>query len=263
LITHGGYSYVCDEEKGCILVLDLNLKLVRFIGKGRTGEEPQASIAVAELPSKITLPKQRMRPVGCVVVDQKLFVCDANNCLIWVYDLDGTFLQYWGHPGFKDPSGIAIDGCCRFYVSDKGLHCIHVFDTDGMFLRRFGQHGSKKGEFSFPHGVSVQGGVLFVCDTGNNRIQLINIDHTEPPPQVWKIEKPGLYYPAGAVFLDGELFVCCLNTHTIAVFGCDGAFRRDFATVNSPKGHHVYPRGITKYDGRLYISQDGEVSSYC
>lgn len=52
-----------------------------------------------------------------------------------------------------------------------------IFTSEGCFLTSFGrrgdEHGDEHGEFISPHGLAVDnaGGLVYVCDSGNDRIQ--------------------------------------------------------------------------------------------
>ena len=71
------------------------------------------------------------------------------------------------------PFGIAIDFHGRVYVSEFANHCISVFSPEGDFVTSFGAQGNGPGELQKPAGLSFDSdGVLYVCDRGNNRIQL-------------------------------------------------------------------------------------------
>ena len=48
-----------------------------------------------------------------------------------------------------------------------------MFCTSGEFVHSFGKEGSDRGELKHPYGIAIdQDGFVFVCDIGNNRIQV-------------------------------------------------------------------------------------------
>jgi tripartite motif-containing protein 2/3 len=63
-------------------------------------------------------------------------------------------------------------------VTDKWRHCVHVFSRDGRYLRQLGAKGDIEGTFLAPEGVASDSdaGVLYVCDTCNDRIQVIRME---------------------------------------------------------------------------------------
>jgi DNA-binding beta-propeller fold protein YncE len=85
----------------------------------------------------------------------------------------GPFGVHASAPGRTPASG----GATEVFVADDLGHSVQVFDATGRFLRRFGKQGTAPGEFSFPDQVlEREDGKLIVCDTGNNRLQILGRD---------------------------------------------------------------------------------------
>jgi hypothetical protein len=63
----------------------------------------------------------------------------------------------------------------HIYVADAEDCAIKVFSKRGRFEAAIGRKGLGPGEFSFPSGVSVLGGRLFVADKLNRRIQVLEL----------------------------------------------------------------------------------------
>jgi hypothetical protein len=67
----------------------------------------------------------------------------------------------------------------RHLLADKWKHCVHVFSAEGTYLRQLGKKGHAEGHFQSPEGITSGPGpegkhdqtFLYVCDTGNYRIQ--------------------------------------------------------------------------------------------
>ncbi|MFO7732885.1 MAG: 6-bladed beta-propeller [Candidatus Aminicenantes bacterium] len=59
-------------------------------------------------------------------------------------------------------------------VADAQDCAIKVFAEDGSFVRSIGRKGAGPGEFSFPSGVCVSGGRIFVADKFNFRVQILD-----------------------------------------------------------------------------------------
>jgi hypothetical protein len=63
----------------------------------------------------------------------------------------------------------------RVYVADAEDCAVKVFSKTGRLEAVIGRKGQAPGEFSFPSGVSVLGGRLFVADKLNRRIQVLDV----------------------------------------------------------------------------------------
>ena len=137
-------------------------------------------------------------PRGIAVdMDCILYVADTGNHRIRKVAQNGVVstLAGGGEQGFADgigdaakfdaPHGIAVDVDCNVYVSDYGNNRIRkVAPPDGaVSTLAGGERGFADGigvtaaKFDAPHGIAVdEGGVLFVADSGNNRIRKVMPD---------------------------------------------------------------------------------------
>jgi NHL repeat len=94
-----------------------------------------------------------------------------------------------GEPGgnksptlLNEPADIAVDPADgAIYVADGyGNHRVVVFDANGMFLRQWGDAGADRGLFALmggghPHCAKFDhDGLLYVCDRGNDRIEVFD-----------------------------------------------------------------------------------------
>jgi sugar lactone lactonase YvrE len=90
-----------------------------------------------------------------------------------------------GGAEFAYPGGVAIDGSGNIYIADEQNNRIRKIDSAGNVTTLAGNgiaglHDGTGGpdgeaEFNSPHGVAVDGaGILFVTDSGNNRIRQVD-----------------------------------------------------------------------------------------
>ncbi len=139
-----------------------------------------------------------------------LYVADTNNNRIQIIDVNGNcdsgdsdylandvcFVDEFGEKGngdgeFDSPSGLALDtNTDMLYVADTDNNLIQIIDVDGncqgsielandiCFVDEFGGSGSGDGEFNSPFGLAldVSNDMLYVADTKNERIQIIDVD---------------------------------------------------------------------------------------
>ena len=79
-----------------------------------------------------------------------------------------------GNGKFQQITGIAVDNKGYLYVADSQLHCIQKFILNGQFVSQFGSKGTTEGQYNGPFGLVLsQAKLLFVCDSYNNRVQVI------------------------------------------------------------------------------------------
>ncbi|MBD5803812.1 NHL repeat protein [Azoarcus sp. Aa7] len=173
-------------------------------------------------------------PTGIAIAGDEVFVSDARNGRIQVFDLDGRFKRQFGSPGagpgqLGRPMNLAIrDG--ELYVAEYFNDRIQVFGLDGQSRRLIGKAGNGPGEFSAPGGVAPDGG-LFVADFYNQRIQQLGADgrferQWGTPGRVG-IRAGEFNYPTDvALGPDGALHVADGYNDRIQVFDRNGIFRR-------------------------------------
>jgi len=126
-------------------------------------------------------PGQFNDPTGLALSGNELFVSDARNGRIQVFDLSGKFIRSFGSIGDKPgqlgrPMNLAISGNELFvpeYFNDR----IQVFSLAGVSKRIIGSKGSGPGQFNAPGGVAVGAdGSIFVADFYNHRIEQLKSD---------------------------------------------------------------------------------------
>jgi len=143
-----------------------------------------------------------------------LYIADSGNDRIQIIDVDGNcsgttkladngnkdvcFVDEFGTSGDGDgefdlPSGLALDTSTDYlYVADSDNNRVQIIDVNGncsvsddeyiiedvCFVDEFGTSGSGAGKFKSPTGLALHtdSDTLFIADTDNHKIQIINID---------------------------------------------------------------------------------------
>ena len=125
------------------------------------------------------LPGEFQRPSGMVWHAGRLYIVDAFNDRIQVFDGDGQFVEILGT---RDESGrlhypydIALGPDRDLWVVEYGAGRISRFSLEGDLLGRFGSTGSGRNQFGTPWGLAIDSKRrIWVADTRNHR--LVSID---------------------------------------------------------------------------------------
>lgn len=128
-------------------------------------------------------PGEELNTPTHVAVDGKgyLYLTDAMNFVIRVYDSNGKFVRRIGEIGdvpgtFARPKGIAVDSRRNIYVVDANHDNFQIFNQDGRLLLFVGSNGSAPGEFILPSGIHIDANDrIFIADTFNRRIQVFQL----------------------------------------------------------------------------------------
>jgi DNA-binding beta-propeller fold protein YncE len=163
-----------------------------------------------------------------------VFVSDARNGRIQVFDHQGRFKRAFGTPGDElgelgRPMNLTIHND-KLYVPEYMNDRIQVFSLAGEPLRIIGSPGKGPGQFNAPGGVAVaNGGDLFVADFYNHRVQHLNTDGSFVK-QWGTTGKTGrsageFTYPTDvALGKDGALYVADGYGNRVQVFDAGGDF---------------------------------------
>ncbi|XP_065904043.1 tripartite motif-containing protein 2-like [Dysidea avara] len=107
----------------------------------------------------------------------ELIVRDFSCGHLVVFDDQLKYSHSIGGGVCFQPSGIAVSKEKCLYVADFKTHCIQKFKMTGEHVCQLGGEGSGNFKFHRPRGLLFsQSGLLFVCDGGNQRIQVLQND---------------------------------------------------------------------------------------
>ncbi len=114
-------------------------------------------------------------PVAVVAANGVVHVSDADLGIVARLDGKGEPQPAIGRGILKRPTGLAYDAAAaELYVSDTGTHDIKVLDLAGTLKRVLGRRGEAEGEFNYPTHLAYADGLLYVTDTMNSRVQVID-----------------------------------------------------------------------------------------
>lgn len=115
-----------------------------------------------------------------VGADGLLYVVDAGNFRVQVFDGDGKFVRTFGAIGrqsgqFSRPKEIAADRHGNIYVADSAFGNFQIFDKDGRLLLDVGSRGEfdDRAKFMLPSGVAVDtDGRVYVVDQFFKKVEV-------------------------------------------------------------------------------------------
>ena len=120
--------------------------------------------------------------------DGNVWTVDAGSSTILKFSPEGKKLQEIAVGEVAPPEKCLTPVLCgttdiafgpngRLYISDGyGNARILEYDAAGKRVRVWGSAGTGPGQFQIPHGVAVNGGVVYVADRTNARIQRFDLD---------------------------------------------------------------------------------------
>ncbi len=115
--------------------------------------------------------------IACDGNTGNVYLADSRNHRIQVFTAEGKFVRTFGKRGngkgeLDCPYGVAVDSSGMVYVSEAANNRVSIFTSRGQFVTSFGSKGEGPGEFASPNGITVDSGVVYVCDSENNRLQM-------------------------------------------------------------------------------------------
>ena len=238
LAFDGANLYVADTGNHAIRLVNFETKTVETIaGTGEQGHfQPAGKARSTALNS----------PWDLQLVERELFVAMAGNHQIWRMDLTKNEIGAFAGSGrearedgsltksaFAQPSGLAFDG--RFlFVADSESNIIRAIDLKikavktlvGGDLFEFGDTDGTGDEARLQHplGIVSSGKNIFIADTYNHKIKILNptwravrtfVGNGKPGGE--NSLKAAFYEPGGISAANGKLFVSDTNNHSIRV----------------------------------------------
>jgi thiol-disulfide isomerase/thioredoxin len=237
--------YVADTKNHAIRRVDLAAGTVETVaGNGWQVYNPHGAGNGPEVPLN--------SPWDVLYHDGTVYIAMAGQHQLWFYDVaSGQVGRYAGSgreelrdgplglAGLNQPSGLATDGL-RLYVADSEASAIRAADLEpagrlttivGTGLFDFGDVDGTGNEVRLQHplGLVYHNGLLYVADTYNSKIKLVDPQTRESqsylggPSSGWRDGPDPLFYePGGLSLADNKLYVADTNNHAIRVVDLDG-----------------------------------------
>ena len=177
-----------------------------------------------------------------------VYVADAELGVVARLDRSGKSVGVIGKGELQRPVGLAFDAATRqLYVADTHAHDIKVFDAAGRLLRTLGQHGEKPGEFNFPTYLALARDELYVADTMNARVQVLEAETGQPKRVIGErgLHVGNMVRPKGiAVDNEGNVYVVESYYDHLLVFNHDGEFLMPIGGTGRQAGNFYLPSGV-------------------
>ena len=228
-------------------------------------------VAVNKLPDeKLGTPIQTIdllnKPLG-IALNQSgevVVTSPGGNC-VSVFSQSGDKLQSFGTEGsgqgqFMHPYGVAVDGEGNILVADRDNHRIQKFTAEGQFLAAVGTKGSRPLQFDEVEDIAINtsNNKMYVVDTSNYRIQVLNSDLTFSNTFGKRGENKGEFIYPWAIACDstGNVYVVDFGNDRIQVFTPTGKFLRMFGSHGEGDGELDRPVGIAlDVQDKVYVSE--------
>ncbi len=238
------------DRKGLIYVTDMGEKAV-FMFDPFKGE-----IAIWR---KATANSYFSAPAGIVVgANNDIFVVDSELAIVTRLDGHGLPLAEIGRGQLKRPVGLAFDPAKEIlYVSDAWEDNIKMFDATGKLVHVIAGNSEEEPLFNAPTQMTFSKNRLYVADTLNARVQVLDPAGTH----IATIGKRGnfvgnLTRPKGvAVDEEGNVYVVESFHDHLLVFDRGGNFLLPIGGTGSEKGQFYLPSGVwTDAAGRIFVA---------
>ena len=192
----------------------------------------------------------------------EMVVCEHGANCVTVFDGNYKCLRSFGNTGSEEsrldlPRGVAVSPDNTVFVAAD--HCVKKFTLEGQFISSVGSAGSARLQFKSPWAIAYNGtnNKLYVCDTGNHRITILNLDLSFHGCFGSEGSDPGQFsYPVSvSVDMIGNVLVADFKDK-IQIFNKNGRF---ISSINTVLGQPLNgPVSVSVgADGNVYIVEHG------
>jgi DNA-binding beta-propeller fold protein YncE len=276
LATDGRAVYVANSRNNTIEAIDPASKSLRIVAGTLFQQGSNDGVG----------PAARFNsPDGMTMNGQNLYLCDTNNSDIRQITVSGTVTTVAGTANisgtedgtgsaahFNLPTQIATDGT-SLYVADSGNNSIRRITLADFKVKTIaGQSGTSgkseggvdKSLFAGPRGVAVDKKAIYVADTGNDIIRMIDISTLQTSTLAGTGEEGDKDGPAaeaqfnnpGAICTDGAfLYVLDADNHSVRKIDLAAKTVTKLTLVN---GHIGSGCALTTDGKQLYFSDTTE-----
>jgi DNA-binding beta-propeller fold protein YncE len=238
--------FVADTENHALRIIDLQKnQVVTLVGTGKQGSWMSSGGIGKETAIS--------SPWDVAIKDNLVFIAMAGNHQIWTYDINTKLVRPFvgsGHENIIDgnrmqaqlaqTSGVFVYEDI-IYFADSETSSIREMDLKTNYVRTivgqglfvFGYRDGQTNEALFQHplGLCVTSNKIFVADTYNSALRMIDLKDEKVltiigkhgTDGICKLDDPtcdtlGLYEPSDVEFYEDKLYICDTNNHLIRVY---------------------------------------------
>ena len=102
-----------------------------------------------------------------------IYIADEDNHRVQVFSYNGDYLFMFSEK-MSNPRGICVFQNTVF-VTQYGGHCVNKYELEGKLMKSVGSIGNGEAQFNIPFVIDVSdiNHNIYVCDYGNNRVQIL------------------------------------------------------------------------------------------
>ena len=232
-----GKLYIADTENHLIRVADLHAgEVTTLLGTGRQARRFNLPGTGREVAIN--------SPWDLVLVGDRLFVAMAGFHQIWEVNINTAYGEPFAGSGRENivdgprlsaqlaqPSGLTTDGTNLYFADSEvsavrqvplnGAGSVETLVGQGLFDFGDDEGSGDKARFQHPLGVAWAEGRLYVADTYNNRVKVIDpgedrVTRFAGSGQPGYTDDPATFdEPGGLSYADGVLYVADTNNHLV------------------------------------------------
>ena len=199
-------------------------------------------------------------PCSVAINKDEVIVSERRACCISVLNPSGEKLRSFGGQ-LDHATGVAVDAEGNILVADQWNHRILKFNNMGKL--RTAVKGNGPLQYWNPRSIAInsKNGTIYVCDTLNNRIQVLNNSNLTFSSSFGKKgSSNGQFDRPYGIACDsaGSVYVADSNNHRIQVFTAEGKFLRKFGRRGEGMGQLMHPSGVAiDASGMVYVVERG------
>jgi DNA-binding beta-propeller fold protein YncE len=193
-------------------------------------------------------------PIGAAACFEGIAVSDSARGTVSMLDA-GLKLKRVLASGLERPTGLACLGD-SLAVAETAAHRIAIIQSDGS-VRRFGARGSAEGEFNFPTMLAARDNRLYVCDSMNFRVQIVDVSGAPLGSFGQLGDRAGTMPRLKGIGVDslGHVWVADGTLDELAVYDVSGTFLLRVGSPGGSGGAFAFPAGIAiRADGTLAVA---------